>query len=349
MNFPRSAVYASNRSWGHPFLLPDGKPNMPVIQQAAKHKTLTMDVPPWLSIEGDSKPEVLLQLRKANPTIRLVWYRIVVQHWLAPSVVPAATALSFNDTLQRRLRALNGWLLNDDGTPILYPGSALPWPLYIIDIARRDVTDMLLEMYLSIDRSSLFDRIAFLDVLGMGWLHAKEDAAGRMANIERMVNALEREGIRVIQNGIYAQTFNPSGSMVEMADYGSPSQFETARMKWEESRETESWLQWFVPDRTSATSARTARFAIGTGCLFGANTSVGPNRSQSVIYQGWEPWPEQMLNLGEPLGPATQTGGLWRRAFVHGTVYVNPTGAPLPRPDFVAVPPMDAAFVMVQR
>ena len=36
MNFPRSAVYASNRSWGHPFLLPDGKPNMPVIQQAAK-------------------------------------------------------------------------------------------------------------------------------------------------------------------------------------------------------------------------------------------------------------------------------------------------------------------------
>ena len=331
MSYPRLAHYTMNRGHGAPLLKPDGTMDVTLIHKLARHHVIAPDITPWYSPQTLGRVDVLQAMRRLNPNLKILAYQLFAWWYLPITVV--RTSNSWADNWHRALVETDGLL---DGQWVKWDNPATEARLtkLLCDLAASRLFDGVFFDY--------FD--AFKSVSAGGWNQA----------VDRAVHAIQKAGgpgFLVLGNG--GDLRNGNGNMRE----GFPSNLlisnELNVRLWRSGRphKTHDWLQAGTghTDPTNPNTQRAARYAHGYACLFDMMCSFGPDRDQTIPYHGW--WFDFYEHdgktgwLGEPLGPATNTGGLWHRRFALGDVYVNPTDIPRPRPDFISVPAKDAMFV----
>jgi len=328
--FPRIACYAVNRGTGAPYVLPDGSLDYALIAKLARFDTVTLNLTPWFSINGFSRTDVLLMLRRLNPRIRILAYSLLTHWYLPTTTTPSASDLTFAADWQRAITGTGGFIPN---APIGYE----------VDWSKRETARALTDLLRAVASSRLFDGF-FGDFMSptLDWVAQTPDFTPekdklRLANMTRLVRRLKDAGgpgFLVLANGVGADRLPVDGLMRE----GFPvpfTTFEQARETFEESARPHDWLQagWFS-DPYSPEGMREARFALGTACLFGAALSFGPDHDLSFRYAEW--WQDEWSVAGNTgwLGerrepPRPFPNGLWRRDFMDGVVLVNPTQEPV--------------------
>lgn len=338
--YPRTAVYAGNQGGGAPLVNPDGSVNDALIRQLARHDCITLDVVPWFSIEGPSRTDVLMLLRRYNPQIKIGAYRLITHWYLSRTFVTQPSDLTLNATWHEAIQATNGWM-----PPTTITG-------YEVDWSNRACADKLTAIMAAIVRSGLFDFV-FLDYFAprIAWTGlpgtstANDDI--RSVNFRRLEAELREAGgpgFPILANG--GDELRLDGHFRE--GFPAPlNSFESIRA-WQQDghHAAYDWLQSGTGHTSQSTEAAkaAARYNLGVACLFGTLASFGPDRRLDVQppYHGWwfeefgvEPYPSCRPNpantkwLGEPWGPARQEGAAWLMYFAGGAVLVNPSDAPV--------------------
>jgi len=347
-DFPRVAVYGGNRSWGVPLIeRPDGPADTVLLRRMGSGKeAVTVGIAPWWSPGGAMRADVIPMLAATRPGLKVFPYHLVTHWYLAPTFVPQASDRGFPAAWHRAISATQGWLA---GAP----------PGYEVDWARRATADTLASLLCGAVRG-MRARGIFLDYLAPaarfeGISTPARDSAV-MANMRRLVARLREAGgpgFVIVGNGIGADQLQVDGTMREGFPNDAPelgASFDAVRA-WQGggSSRTHDWLQSgsgtkapYAPDACQA-----ARFALGTGCLWGTLVSFGPDRDLDVtpFYGTWfydefsvTPYPDARADttgahagwLGKPAGPARRLGsGAWMRRFARGAVLVNPTSSPV--------------------
>lgn len=159
---PRLGLYASIMGDGYPLLLPDGSMDTAAVAAVARYDVVTLDVNPVTPYH----PELLAELRRRNPDIRILGYVLGHDIWGAAD----PDSLNHFPTRYRRLvRDLSGFLKNSV-TGLDYPGAN-------VNLAKRDgsgrfvVAEGLADLFHdAVIASGLWDGI-FIDVYchTLGW------------------------------------------------------------------------------------------------------------------------------------------------------------------------------------
>ena len=327
MNYPRIACYSGNRSSGLPFIKADGTLDEPLLRALARHDIITMDIAPWLSLRMPNKLDAIQVMRRANPECRILAYHLITHWYWPPTHIASMGNPSFQSDWHETIRATAGW---ETGT--IVPG-------YEVDWAKRATADALTELLCRVARARVFDGM-FLD-----YLSPVNDVAAEwnMRRAVERIRATGGPGFIVLGNGINAERLGLDGVFREgfAADerLNPLTDFNDARAAFDNNLPW-NWLlsNWYYPPNNIAAAVE-RRFALGTGCLFGAVVSFGPGRDTSFWppYQGW--WADEYSVgpdgrpdatgahtgwLGEPWEPAENIGlGLWVRRFAGGVVVVN--------------------------
>jgi hypothetical protein len=317
MNYPRVSNYAAVKGNGEPLLLPptdpkqtvaDLKINVPLVTALSRYPVITLDATPWVAPEGIHRTDVLLLLRKSNPTIRIGMYVVGGWFWGDPTwAVKPVGQRTFADSQHAALVETGGYN-----------------PLKPNDVRwdNPPTEARLTSLICSAMSTRLWDFL-FVDFMSA-------NNTNELAALQRMVAAVHALGFQVIANGWSADALNVDGSMRE----GFPDTLghDFAHVQnWRAANPHRSmdWLQagTGLTSLDSADAQRQARFALGTACLFDCMASVGPDRDLKVTpyYGTWTlPEYEPAGWLGEPWGPARQVGGVYVREFAGGSVTVDP-------------------------
>jgi len=121
--YPRLGLYGSIMGDGYPLLTPSGALDTIAVAAVARYDVVTLDVNPVTPYH----PELLADLRRRNPDIRLLGYVLGHDIWAAAD----PDSLNHFPTRYRRLvRDLNGFLYNQVGGA-MYPGAN-------VNLAKRD-------------------------------------------------------------------------------------------------------------------------------------------------------------------------------------------------------------------
>lgn len=159
---PRLGLYASILGNGYPLLLPGGAMDTAAVAMVARYDVVTLDVNPVTPYH----PELLAELRRRNPDIRVLGYVLGHDIWAAAD---ADSLVHFPTRYRRLVRDLGGFLFNSVGGGY-YPGAN-------VNLAKRDgsgryvVAEGLADLFHdAIVRSGLWDGV-FIDVFcrTIGW------------------------------------------------------------------------------------------------------------------------------------------------------------------------------------
>lgn len=120
---PRLGLYASIMGDGYPLLRPDGSMDMAAVAAVARYDVITLDVNPVTPYH----PELLAELRRRNPDIRILAYVLGHDIWAAAN---PDSFQHFPTRYRRLVRDLDGFLFNQLGGGY-YPGAN-------VNLAKRD-------------------------------------------------------------------------------------------------------------------------------------------------------------------------------------------------------------------
>ncbi len=120
---PRLGLYASIMGDGYPLLFPDGSMDTTAVAAVARYDVITLDVNPVAPYH----PELLAELRRRNPDIRILGYVLGHDIWGAAD---ADSLVHFPTRYRRLVRDLGGFLFNSV-TAAHYPGAN-------VNLAKRD-------------------------------------------------------------------------------------------------------------------------------------------------------------------------------------------------------------------
>ena len=314
--YPRCSLYSWNSGEGKPWVNADGTLSLPAITAAARYPRLTVDIGGLYRVNGPTRADVFLAMRKANPTVQIGWY--LLAGWTYMRADYGAQPNWTRETWLESLKATNG--IGTDGV--------IRWEDPAVEV--RLAADIV-----NVWRSHLADFFFF------DYFFSRNEAARRA--LQRVVHALRQAGCPVVLgNANEVDDDNLDGSMKEgfYADLWTSSELNVRQ--WREGRpeKRHDWLQAGTNVRSldSADAQRKCRYAHGYGCMFDMQVSFGPDRDQSVPYhEFWadfysvdpqgNPDPSGSCCgwLGEPVGPAWRptVSGAWQRTFSRGHVVVN--------------------------